>query len=111
MWAERKENSDTIYYYIKKKAIKVMLQKEQRKVYISGDKLYDMFVYVYESLLTVCIEYKGGIHLHAACCKWQDKGYIITGKSGGGKTTLLSLITGLEKCTEGQILYDGKDIL
>ena len=27
-----------------------------------------------------------------------------------GKTTLLSLITGLEKCTEGQILYDGKTL-
>ena len=36
--------------------------------------------------------------------------YAIKGKSGSGKTTLLSLITGLEKCTEGQILYDGKTL-
>ena len=38
----------------------------------------------------------------------EGKMYAIKGKSGSGKTTLLSLITGLEKCTEGQILYDGK---
>ena len=38
----------------------------------------------------------------------EGKMYAIKGKSGSGKTTLLSLITGLEKCTEGQIFYDGK---
>ena len=40
----------------------------------------------------------------------EGKVYAIKGKSGSGKTTLLSLITGLEKCTEGQILYDGKTL-
>jgi putative ABC transport system ATP-binding protein len=40
----------------------------------------------------------------------QGKMYAIKGKSGSGKTTLLSLITGLEKCTEGNVLYDGKDL-
>ena len=40
----------------------------------------------------------------------QGKIYAIKGKSGSGKTTLLSLITGLEKCTEGDILYDGKNL-
>ncbi len=40
----------------------------------------------------------------------QGKMYAIKGKSGNGKTTLLSLITGLEKCTEGNVLYDGKDL-
>lgn len=40
----------------------------------------------------------------------QGKLYAIKGKSGSGKTTLLSLITGLEKCTEGNVLYDGKDL-
>ena len=40
----------------------------------------------------------------------EGKMYSIKGKSGSGKTTLLSLITGLEKCTEGQILYDGKTL-
>ena len=29
--------------------------------------------------------------------------YAIKGKSGSGKTTLLSLLSGLEKCTEGNI--------
>ena len=40
----------------------------------------------------------------------EGKIYAIKGKSGSGKTTLLSLITGLEKCTEGQILYDDKNL-
>lgn len=40
----------------------------------------------------------------------NGKIYAIRGKSGSGKTTLLSLITGLEKCTEGNILYDGKKL-
>lgn len=40
----------------------------------------------------------------------EGKMYAIKGKSGSGKTTLLSLITGLEKCTEGQILYDGNTL-
>ena len=40
----------------------------------------------------------------------EGKMYAIKGKSGSGKTTLLSLITCLEKCTEGQILYDGKTL-
>ena len=40
----------------------------------------------------------------------QGKMYAIKGKSGSGKTTLLSLITGLEKCTEGRGLYEGKDL-
>ena len=40
----------------------------------------------------------------------QGKIYTIKGKSGSGKTTLLSLITGLEKCTDGKIIYDGKDL-
>lgn len=34
------------------------------------------------------------------------KTYAIKGKSGSGKTTLLSIISGLEKATEGSILYD-----
>ena len=38
------------------------------------------------------------------------KVYAIRGKSGSGKTTLLSLISGLEKCSEGSVLFDGKDL-
>lgn len=38
------------------------------------------------------------------------KVYSIKGKSGSGKTTLLSLISGLEKCSEGKIIFDGKDL-
>jgi len=38
------------------------------------------------------------------------KTYAIKGKSGSGKTTLLSLISGLEKCSDGKILYNNKDL-
>lgn len=42
---------------------------------------------------------------------FQDgKVYAIRGRSGTGKTTLLSLITGLERCSEGKIIFDGKDL-
>lgn len=40
----------------------------------------------------------------------KGKVYAITGKSGSGKTTLLSLMAGLDKPTEGKILYNDKDI-
>ena len=40
----------------------------------------------------------------------SGKMYAIRGRSGTGKTTLLSLISGLERCTEGKIVFDGKDL-
>lgn len=40
----------------------------------------------------------------------QGKVYAIKGRSGSGKTTLLSLITGLERCSEGEIIFDGKNL-
>lgn len=40
----------------------------------------------------------------------RGKIYSIVGKSGAGKTTLLSLLSGLAKPTDGQILFNGKDI-
>lgn len=40
----------------------------------------------------------------------KGKVYAIKGRSGSGKTTLLSLITGLERCTEGKISFNKKDL-
>ncbi len=40
----------------------------------------------------------------------RGKMYAIRGRSGTGKTTLLSLISGLERCSEGQIIFDGKSL-
>lgn len=40
----------------------------------------------------------------------KGKVYAIKGKSGSGKTTLLSLISGLEKCSEGKVLFEGTDL-
>jgi putative ABC transport system ATP-binding protein len=36
--------------------------------------------------------------------------YCIVGKSGAGKSTLLSLISGLDLCTNGAVIYGGKDL-
>lgn len=41
----------------------------------------------------------------------EGKIYAITGRSGAGKTTLLSLLSQLTKPTEGEILYNGSNIL
>jgi len=38
------------------------------------------------------------------------KVYIIVGKSGMGKSTLLSLLAGLDVATSGQITYNGENL-
>lgn len=40
----------------------------------------------------------------------KGKLYVIQGKSGAGKTTLLSLISGLDVCSNGEVLFEDKDI-
>ncbi len=40
----------------------------------------------------------------------KGKTYAVTGRSGCGKTTLLSLIAGFDKPSSGQILFDGEPI-
>ncbi len=43
--------------------------------------------------------------------EWSDGGaYALLGPSGCGKTTLLNIISGLLHPSEGQILFDGKDV-
>lgn len=43
--------------------------------------------------------------------EWQDGGaYTLLGPSGCGKTTLLNLISGLLRPTEGRILFDDRDV-
>jgi len=42
---------------------------------------------------------------------WEDGGaYALLGPSGCGKTTLLNIISGLLKPSQGRVLYDGKDV-
>jgi len=42
---------------------------------------------------------------------WTDGGaYALLGPSGCGKTTLLNIISGLVRPSEGRVLFDGKDI-
>ena len=42
---------------------------------------------------------------------WQDGGaYALLGPSGCGKTTLLNIISGLVKPSQGKVLFDGKDV-
>ena len=40
----------------------------------------------------------------------EQKFVVITGPNGGGKSTLAKLIAGIEKPTNGQILFNGQDI-
>lgn len=40
----------------------------------------------------------------------NGKIYTIIGKSGAGKSTLLSLISGLDVCTNGEIIYSGTSL-
>ncbi|MBK0347919.1 ABC transporter ATP-binding protein [Aerococcaceae bacterium zg-ZJ1578] len=45
-----------------------------------------------------------------SCAFERGKFYAIVGESGSGKTTLLSLLAGLDEPTEGQIIFEDKDI-
>jgi putative ABC transport system ATP-binding protein len=45
-----------------------------------------------------------------SCSFEQGRVYAITGKSGSGKSTFLSLLAGLDVPTEGTLYIDGKDI-
>ena len=40
----------------------------------------------------------------------DEKIYVITGPNGGGKSTLAKIIMGIEKPSEGEILFNGEDI-
>ena len=49
--------------------------------------------------------------LHDINLTVEDNGFIvITGPNGGGKSTLAKIIMGIEKPTEGKILFNGSDI-
>ncbi|MDX6749645.1 ABC transporter ATP-binding protein [Geminicoccaceae bacterium 1502E] len=42
---------------------------------------------------------------------WEDGGaYALLGPSGCGKTTMLNIISGLVRPSEGRVLFDGKDV-
>jgi glycerol transport system ATP-binding protein len=43
--------------------------------------------------------------------RWEDGGaYALLGPSGCGKTTLLNIISGLVRPSQGRVLFDGKDV-
>ena len=65
--------------------------KNLKKVYKMGDEKI-------VALKNVTAQFKKG------------KIYCLVGTSGSGKSTLLNMIAGLEKCTSGEIIFNGKHI-
>ena len=63
-------------------------------------------------LENVCYNYENGKEVLKNINYVFDKSrmYAITGKSGTGKTTLLSLMSGLDNPKSGKIIYNEKDI-
>lgn len=60
----------------------------------------------------VCFSYDGVTQVLRDVNVYLDEGEIVSllGISGGGKTTLFNVISGLRKPQSGQVLLDGKDI-
>ena len=63
-------------------------------------------------LKNVCYSYSGKhqnvqVLKNISCCFEKGKVYAIVGKSGSGKSTMLSLMAGLDIPTSGQVLYEG----
>ena len=94
---KKKKTSDKETSIKKKKTTKInkdnILLSVQNASYQYSDALEDEY-----ALKNVSYDFEKG------------KIYAIRGRSGTGKTTLLSLISGLERCTEGKIIFDGKDL-
>ena len=62
-------------------------------------------------LRNVSFEVDGKKILNNISLTMEDNRFtVITGPNGGGKSTLAKLIMGIEKSTEGEILFDGEDI-
>ena len=55
-------------------------------------------------------EEKNQILDHASYLFEKGKIYAVVGASGSGKTTTLSLVSGLDKPDDGKVLFKGKDI-
>lgn len=89
LYAQKRVERSKYYYYIASTNTKIFMDKNMKEVYISGNDIYNTLSYVVETLISIYFEYYGAVQLHGACCTWNGKGYIITGKSGKGKTTLM----------------------
>ncbi|MGM9635262.1 MAG: ABC transporter ATP-binding protein [Candidatus Avispirillum sp.] len=63
------------------------------------------------SLKNVCFSYGTAKVLENVSLDFEKgRMYCITGKSGAGKTTMLSILSGLASPTQGTVYYEGNDI-
>src|SRR5690606_13140710 len=50
-------------------------------------------------------------HIHETSLTLASDGFnVLLGETGAGKTTLIKLMAGLEKPTQGRILFEGRDV-
>ena len=55
----------------------------------------------------------GQLHVlsHVELALYEGEFTVIMGASGSGKSTLLYALSGMDRATAGEVLYDGKDIV
>lgn len=57
-----------------------------------------------------CERGRGSLFKQVSFSLASGQAMIVTGANGAGKTSLLKIITGLSRASEGQVSWDGKDI-
>lgn len=78
--------TDIIEFIIKKPYQFTIVLSKERLVY------HGNINYILRSIISYCLLSKNIILLHASSCRYQGKGYVFTGRSGFGKTTIIKKV-------------------